>query len=102
MDFLANNIRDVVVLGHQGSGKTSLVEAVYAVANNKKDKGSIEKKNTISDFTVEEKNRLTSCSLSVVNLAYQNYKMNLIDIPGNDDFIYEAIGVTKIVKGAMK
>ncbi len=101
MDFLANNIRDVVVLGHQGSGKTSLVEAVYAVANNKKDKGSIEKKNTISDFTVEEKNRLTSCSLSVVNLAYQNYKMNLIDIPGNDDFIYEAIGVTKIVKGAI-
>ncbi len=101
MEFLANKIRDVVVLGHQGSGKTSLVEALYAVANNKKEKGSIEKKNTISDFTVEEKNRLTSCSLSVVNLAYQDYKINLIDIPGNDDFLYEAIGVSKVVKGAI-
>ncbi len=101
MDFLANNIRDVAVLGHQGSGKTSLVEAIYAVANNKKDKGSIEKRNTISDFTQEEKNRLTSCSLSVVNLAYQDYKINLIDIPGNDDFIYEAMSIARMVKGAI-
>lgn len=100
MDFLTQNIRNVAVLGHQGTGKTTLVESLFAITA-KKDKGSIEKKNTISDFTTEEKNRLTSCSLAVVPVEYNGYKINLIDIPGNDDFIYEAIGVAKMIKGAI-
>ena len=100
MDFLANKIRNVAVLGHQGTGKTTLIESLFAITTGK-EKGSIEKKNTISDFTAEEKNRLTSCSLAVVPVEYNGYKINLIDIPGNDDFIYEAIGVSKMIKGAI-
>ncbi len=100
MDFLANNIRNVAVLGHQGTGKTTLVESLLSITSGK-EKGSIERKNTVSDFTAEEKNRLTSCSLAVVPVYHAGHKINLIDIPGNDDFIYEAIGVTKSIKGAI-
>lgn len=61
MTLMSKNIRNVAVLGHQGSGKTSLVESLYSIANNK-EKGSIEKKNTISDYLNEEKTRLCSVS----------------------------------------
>ena len=96
-----NNIRNVVVLGHQGSGKTTLVESLYSTALGKKEKGSVEKGTTVSDYLPEEKDKLSSVRLSVVPLEYQNYKINLIDIPGNDDFIGEAIAAIGVVKGAI-
>lgn len=95
-----NKIRNVVVLGHQGSGKTTLVEALYATFSNKP-KGSIERKNTISDYLLEEQNRLSSVRLSVVPLTQDGYTINLIDVPGNDDFIGEAISAVNVVKGAI-
>lgn len=100
MDFQASNIRNIAVLGHQSSGKTTLVESLASITDNF-DAGTIERKNTISDFLIEEKNRGSSCSLSVVPIFYSGYKINLIDIPGNDDFIYEALGVTRLIKGAI-
>ena len=93
-------IRNIAVLGHQGSGKTSLVEGLYSIAYNK-DKGSVEKKNTVSDYLKEEKDRGSSISTSLVPIFYKDYKMNLLDIPGNDDFIWEAISITNSVKGAV-
>lgn len=95
-----NNIRNIVVLGHQGSGKTSLVEALYATASGKA-KGTIEKGNTVSDYLPEEKERLSSVRLSIVPAEFQDCKLNFIDIPGNDDFIGEAISAIHVVKGAI-
>lgn len=95
-----NKIRNVVVLGHQGSGKTTLAEALYATFSNKP-KGSIERKNTISDYLLEEQNRLSSVRLSVLPFTQDGYTINLIDIPGNDDFIGEAISAVNVVKGAI-
>ena len=95
------NIRNVVVLGHQSSGKTSLVEALAFKSGLIPAKGEVEKKNTISDYTPDEQKRGGSIQTAVVPLNYKNYKINLVDIPGNDDFISEAIGVTGIVKGAV-
>lgn len=95
-----STIRNIAILGHQGSGKTSLVEALYATIYNQ-EKGSIEKKNTISDYLKEEKARLSSISTSIVPLEYKGHKINLLDIPGNDDFIWEALSVTHSVKGAI-
>ncbi len=95
-----NKIRNIAVLGHQGSGKTSLVEALYSISTDKT-KGTIEKENTISDYLPEEKDRLSSVRLSIVPMEYQNCKLNLIDIPGNDDFIGEAISAIHVVKGAI-
>ncbi len=93
-------IRNVVVLGHQGSGKTSLVEALYSVVSNRP-KGSIERKNTISDYLLEEQQRLGSVRLSVIPIETEHCTINLIDVPGNDDFIGEAIAATSVVKGAI-
>ncbi len=93
-------IRNVVVLGHQGSGKTTLVESLYSIVTNKP-KGSVERKNTVSDYLVEEQTRLGSVRLSVIPLETEDSIINLIDIPGNDDFIGEAISAVNVVKGAI-
>ena len=95
------NIRNVVILGHQGSGKTSLVESLALQAKLIPTKGEVEKKTTISDYSPEEQKRGGSIQTSVIPLNYNGYKINLLDIPGNDDFISEAIGVTGVVKGAV-
>ena len=95
-----NKIRNIVVLGHQSSGKTTLVESLYSVTQNKP-KGTIEKGTTVSDYLPEEKAKLSSIRLSVVPTTYKDYKFNLIDIPGNDDFLGEAIATVSVVKGAI-
>ena len=100
MSYTTNKIRNIIFLGHQGSGKTTLVEQI---ASNilKQPAGSVERKNTISDFTPEEKARLTSCSMSVVSLDYNGYRLNLLDAPGNDDFVADVVGVLDFVKAAV-
>ena len=100
MDYDAGKIRNVALFGHQGSGKTSLVESLYQTVN-KGEKGTIEKGNTVSDSLKEEKKRLSSVSTSVVPITYNGYKINLLDVPGNDDFIAESIAVAHSVKGAI-
>ena len=95
------NIRNVAILGHQGSGKTTLVESLAFTSKAIPAKGEVEKKNTISDYTSDEQKRGSSIQTSVVPLSYEDYKINLLDIPGNDDFISEAIGVIGTIKGAV-
>ncbi len=94
-------IRNIAVVGHQGSGKTTLVEALAYVGKLIDRKGSIETKNTISDFLDDEKKRQTSLSASIIPLEYKDYKFNFIDLPGNDDFVYELLGVSRLIKGAV-
>lgn len=93
-------IRNVVLLGHQGSGKTSLVESLYSAAT-ANPKGTIEKKTTISDYLPLEQAKGSSVRMSLIPMDYQDYCINLIDVPGNDDFIGEAIAATQVVKGAI-
>ena len=97
----AKHIRNVAILGHQGSGKTSLVESLAFTAKLIPEKGEVEKKNTLSDYTPTEQRRGSSTQVAVVPLEYNEHKINLLDIPGNDDFISEVIGVTGVIKGAV-
>lgn len=94
-------IRNIAVVGHQGSGKTTLVEALAYVGKLIDRKGSIETKDTISDFLDDEKKKQTSLSASIIPLEYKDYKFNFIDLPGNDDFVYELLGVSRLIKGAV-
>lgn len=98
--MVTEKIRNILILGHQGSGKTTLVESLSALIN-KTAKGAIETKNTISDYTDEEKSRLSSCNLSVISLEHNGYRLNLLDAPGNDDFVFDVLGVLDMVKGAV-
>lgn len=95
-----SRIRNIVVMGHLSSGKTTLVEALYSETNNK-EMGSIERKNTISDSSELEHIRQSSVKSAIVPIEYNGYKFNLIDVPGSDDFIGEAISSVSIVKGAV-
>lgn len=101
MTYLPEKIRNVAIVGHQGSGKTSLSESLALKAGLIDKKGSIENKNTLSDFLDEEKKKQSSLSSSIIPLEYKGYKINLIDVPGNDDFIFETIGITRLIKGAI-
>lgn len=97
---MSGKIRNVAILGHQSSGKTILTEALYKTVTNE-EMGSIERKDTISDYLEEERQRGSSIKSSIVPINYNDYKINLIDLPGNDDFIQEAISTLSVVKGAV-
>ncbi len=101
MCYTSKNIRNIAIFGHQGSGKTTLVESLYYITGGSKVKGEVEKKNTISDYLPEEQTRLSSISSSIVPIYHNDYKINLLDIPGNDDFISEALSITRMVKAAV-
>ena len=97
---MENKIRNIAILGHLQSGKTSLVEALYSLTSGNP-KGSVEKGNTISDYTPEEKAKMNSIKTSLVPIKYNDYKINLLDVPGSDDFIGEAVAAVHVVKGAV-
>ena len=95
------NIRNVVLLGHQGSGKTSLVESIALISGLTKKKGTIEEGNTISDYLKEEKNHKISYKSSLIPVEYQGFKYNFIDTPGLFDFNVEVDGALRAARIAL-
>ena len=95
------NIRNVVLLGHQGSGKTSLVESIALISGLIKKKGTIEEGNTISDYLKEEKNHKISYKSSLIPIEYQGFKYNFIDTPGLFDFNVEVDGALRAARIAL-
>ncbi|MFK5883087.1 MAG: elongation factor G [Candidatus Izemoplasma sp.] len=95
------NIRTIAVMGHHGSGKTSFMESVLHVTGSKVQKGSIEEKNTTSDYLPEERKHQASLSMSLIPVEYNNFKFNFLDIPGDREFISESHQALSVVKGAV-
>lgn len=87
--YTTDKIRNVVLLGHGGSGKTSLVEAMAYLSGITSRMGKVTDGNTISDFGKEEQKRKFSISTSVVPIEWEGYKINLLDTPGYFDFVGE-------------
>lgn len=87
--YTTDRIRNVVLLGHSGAGKTSLVEAMAYLAGITARMGRVEDKNTVSDFGKEEQKRQISISTSVVPVEWNGVKINILDTPGYFDFIGE-------------
>ena len=88
--YETDKIRNVVLLGHGGAGKTTLTEAMAFVSGITKRMGKVTDGNTISDFDKEETKRQFSISTSLVPIEWEGYKMNVLDTPGYFDFVGEA------------
>ncbi len=88
--YTTDRIRNVVLLGHGGAGKTSLVEAMAYLSGITSRMGKISDCNTLSDYGKEEQKRKFSISTSVIPIEWDNCKINLIDAPGYFDFAGEA------------
>ncbi len=84
--YTTDKIRNVVLLGHGGSGKTSLTEAMAYLSGITSRMGKVDDGNTVSDFGKEEQKRKISISTSVVPIEWNGYKINVLDAPGFFDF----------------
>ena len=87
--YTTEKIRNVVLLGHGGAGKTSLAEAMGYLSGLTSRMGKVEDGNTISDFGKEEQKRHTSVSTSVIPMEWSDCKINVLDTPGGFDFVGE-------------
>ena len=88
--FEPGKIRNVAVVGHRGTGKTSLVEALLFQAGETNRLGTIEAGSTVADWDDDEQQRRMSISLSLTHAEWQGRKLNLIDVPGDPSFQGEA------------
>jgi elongation factor G len=94
------NIRNIAILGHAGSGKTTLIEALLAKAGEIRSAGSVEKGSTVCDFTDQEKRLRHSLDVHVCHLQHEGCSVNLLDTPGYPDFMGRALAVLPAVETA--
>lgn len=99
--YHSNEIGNVVVLGHSGSGKTSIIEAMAYRAGISNRIGTIQDGNTISDYSPEEIQKQSSIGLSVIPLEWNNCKINILDTPGSFDFVGEVEAALKVAESAL-
>lgn len=100
MGLETRNIRNVVLLGHSGSGKTLLTEAMLFEAKEINRLGTIESKSTTSDFTNIEKEKQNSIFSTIMHAKWKDSKINIIDTPGLDDFVGEVVSSMKVADTA--
>lgn len=84
--YTTDKIRNVALLGHGGSGKTSLAEAMAYLSGITSRLGKVDDGNTVSDFGKEEQKRKISISTSVIPVEWEGHKINILDAPGFFDF----------------
>src|SRR5207253_835987 len=101
MAFEPGKIRNVAVVGHRGTGKTSLVEALLFQTEATNRLGTVESGSTVSDWDDDEQRRQMSLSASICHLEWQGRKINLIDTPGDAGFQGDAIAALRVVEGAL-
>jgi len=100
-DFGIDQIRNVGVVGHGGVGKTSLVEAMLYDAKVTTRLGSVDDGTSLSDYTDDEIERKISIRASLLHLEWKNHKINLVDMPGYQDFIGEVVGGLRVAETAL-
>ncbi len=97
----ADRIRNVALVGHRGSGKTSLHEALLFGAGSINRLGSVVDGTTVSDTDPDEKSRQMSISAALSSFEWQERKVNLIDTPGDSSFIADALGALRVCESAI-
>jgi elongation factor G len=101
MHKAADRIRNVAVVGHRGSGKTSLHEALLFQAGAINRLGTVTDGSTRSDTDPDEKARQMSISLALSSFEWQQRRVNLIDTPGDSSFIADALGALRVCESAV-
>src|ERR671922_323199 len=96
-----SKIRNIAVVGHRGTGKTSLVEAMLFQAGATNRLGTVEAGSTVSDWDEDEQRRQMSLAASLCHVEWRGRKMNLIDTPGDAGFQGDAIASLRVVEGAL-
>lgn len=100
-EYSTDKLRNIALVGHNGSGKTAVAEAALFVSKATNRLGKTEEGNTVSDFDPEEVRRGISISTSLIPVEWQGHKLNLLDTPGYADFVGEMIGALHAVEAAV-
>lgn len=95
-EFDTAHVKNVVLLGHSGSGKTTFAESMLFEAGLIHRRGSIEEKNTTADYTELERERGNSIFSKLLHTPYKGYKINILDTPGYGDFSGEVISALRV------
>lgn len=99
--YPSSNIRNIVLLGHAGTGKTTLAETMLFESGTKKRRGSIMKRSTSSDYHAIEHDKGKSVFSTMLNLDWRGNKINLIDTPGTADYVGDVIGALRVADTAI-
>ncbi len=91
-----NHVKNIALLGHAGCGKTTMAESMLYEAGIIKRRGSIAARNTVSDYHELETERQSSVFASLLHTPWRNYKINIIDTPGYDDFAGEVLSALRV------
>ena len=92
----SNHVKNIALLGHAGSGKTTMAECMVFEAGITSRRGSVAARNTVSDYHELETERQSSVFASLLHTTWKGYKINIIDTPGYDDFAGEVISALRI------
>ena len=95
-NFDTSHVKNIVLLGHAGSGKTTLAECMLFEAGLITRRGAIEEKNTVGDFYELEQERGNSIFSKLLHTQWRGYKINIIDTPGYDDFAGEVVSALRV------
>src|SRR6188472_2407517 len=101
MPHAADRIRNVALVGHRGSGKTSLHEALLFEAGATNRLGTVADGTTVSDSEEDEQARGMSISAALASFEWKGVKVNLIDTPGEPSFIADALGALRVCESAV-
>jgi len=96
-----DKIRNVILIGHRGSGKTSVCEAILYEAGVVNRLGRTEDGSTVSDFEPDEHEREMSIDATLASFEYHDRKINLIDTPGDPSFVADTLGALRVVDAAV-
>ena len=96
-----DRIRNVALIGHRGSGKTSLAEAILFEAGKVNRLGSVVEGTTVCDYEDDEHERQMSIDAAVASIDFHDRKINLIDTPGEPSFVADALAALRVVDSAV-
>lgn len=99
--YKSADIRNVALIGGAKAGKTTLAESMLLIGGSIKRKGSVDEKNTVSDYRDVELERQNSVYSTVLYTEYEGKKINFIDTPGMDDFVGEVISSLKVIESGI-